>query len=82
MNSHTVHTIALCHGVSDKTVRRWIQNGELKAINVGRNPNGRKPRWRISQSALDAFLAARTTSGPSVPRAKGRKQSGNVISFY
>jgi hypothetical protein len=65
----------------DRERRRWIRAGELLAVNVGRTPNGRKPRWRIPQSALDAFEAARTPSAPA-PRAKGRKQSGDVVTFY
>ena len=37
----------------------------LRATNVGR---GRlRPRWRITQSALDEFLAARTPSRPIKP---------------
>jgi hypothetical protein len=80
-SSHTVHTIALRHSVSDKTVRGWIRNGELKAINAGRTPNGRKPRWRITQAALEAFEALRTSTPPA-PRTRRTKQSNGELSFY
>jgi transposase len=69
------------YGVSIETVRRWIDNGELKAVNVSRAANSRKPRWRITQAALDAFEAART-SGPSAPAPRRRKQVGDVVAFY
>jgi excisionase family DNA binding protein len=81
MSSFTIHAIALRHSVSDKTVRGWIRNGELKAINVGRTPNGRKPRWRISQAALDAFEALRTSTPPA-PRTRRTKRSDGEVAFY
>jgi hypothetical protein len=82
MNSHSIHDIALRCGVSDRTVRAWIRAGELKAINVSRAANSRKPRWRITQAALDAFEAARTSSPrPAAPRRR-RKTSADEFSFY
>lgn len=40
-------------GVSDRTVRRWIQEGQLKAYSLG-------PRsLRVRESALRAFAAKR-----------------------
>jgi excisionase family DNA binding protein len=43
-------------GVSTKTVRRWIHNGELAAFQVGR-------QWRISPDDLERFLWQRRRSG-------------------
>jgi excisionase family DNA binding protein len=68
-------------GVGEHTVLGWIRRGELKAINVGRNPEGR-PRWRITPEALAAFEALRTPA-PAAPRARPRrKQPAGVIEFY
>jgi excisionase family DNA binding protein len=77
----TVRDIAERFGVSVHTVLRWIRAGELMAVNVGRAPNGRKPRWRIPPEALAAFEALRTPGAPA-PRTKRRKSPGDVIAFY
>jgi excisionase family DNA binding protein len=81
MSSFAIHEIAERCGVSVRTVRAWIRAGELKAINVSRKPGSRKPRYRITQTALDAFEAART-SGPSAPKPRRRKSSEEVVAFY
>ena len=38
--------------VSEKTVRRWIDSGELVAHKIGR-------QWRISDADLDTFIKMR-----------------------
>jgi excisionase family DNA binding protein len=67
--------------VNEQTVLGWIRRGELRAVNVGRKPGSRKPRWRISQEALDAFEASRTPAAPA-PRKARAKRPGDVIAFY
>jgi excisionase family DNA binding protein len=59
---YTVQDICERYGVTVTTVLAWIDGGELSAINVGRRPGARKPRWRITQEALDAFEQLRTPS--------------------
>ena len=44
--------------VTRDSVYRWIENGELRAIDL--RATSEKPRWNIPESALDAFLAARS----------------------
>ena len=46
----TVEEVAKELRVDQKTVRRWIQRGELVAIDIGRD-------YRIRRSALDDFMA-------------------------
>jgi hypothetical protein len=79
--THTVRDVQARYGVTVHTVLGWIRAGELKAINVGRQPGARKPRWRITQAALDAFEALRTPAAPQ-PVARRRKQPAGVIEFY
>jgi excisionase family DNA binding protein len=67
--------------VSEGTVLAWIHAGELRAINVGRTPGARKPRWRITRQALEDFEAARTAT-PAAPRPRRRRQREDVIEFY
>ncbi len=67
--------------VSEHTVLEWIRSGELRAINVGVSPGKKKPRWRISESALAEFELARTASPPPT-RTRRRKQPTDTIEFY
>ena len=78
---YTVQDIQRRYGVAVHTVLGWIRSGELRAVNVGRQPGAKKPRWRISQAALEAFEALRT---PTVaqPRTRRPKRSADVIEFY
>jgi excisionase family DNA binding protein len=79
--TYLVRDIAERHAVSEHTVLGWIHAGELRAVNVGRKPCGKKPRWRITQEALEAFEAKRTPT-PVLPRAQRRKGPAEVIEFY
>lgn len=45
----TVKDIAELLKVGEATVRRWIKDGELRAIDIGRG-------WRIDPQDLDDFL--------------------------
>ena len=69
------------YGVGEHTVLGWIRSGELRAVNVGRRPGGKKPRWRIATEALAAFEALRTPSPPP-PRTRNRKQPVDIVRFY
>ena len=44
-------------GVNQSKIIAWLKSGELRGIDVSLH-RGRKPRWRIAQETLDAFLAA------------------------
>jgi Helix-turn-helix domain len=78
---YTVKDLQRRYSVSVHTVLGWIRSGELHAINVGRAPEARKPRWRISQSALDAFEQVRTPTAFR-PRVGRKKLPGDVVEFY
>jgi hypothetical protein len=79
--TYFVRDISERHGVSEQTVLAWIASGELRALNVSRRPDGKRPRWRVTQAALDVFEAARTVTPPA-PRAQRRQRSGDIIKFY
>ncbi len=70
-------------GVDEHAVLGWIKSGELKAVNVGRSPGKKRPRWRISEQALAEFEATRS-SGPALslsPRRR-KKRPADVVQFY
>jgi len=69
------------YGVGEHTVLGWINRGELRAINVGRRMDAKKPRWRVTQEALAAFEQLRTPTPPP-PGAQRRKRPEGVIEFY
>jgi excisionase family DNA binding protein len=56
----TVHEVAERLEVAEATVRQWIKSGSLRAIDIGKG-------WRISDTDLTLFLAARETA----PRRRG-----------
>lgn len=47
---YTIKDVAIVFRVSEKTIRRWIENGELRAHRLGR-------QWRIADDDLRAFCA-------------------------
>jgi excisionase family DNA binding protein len=81
--SFSVRQVAERYGVSVHTVLAWItKTGELRAVNVGRSPAGKKPRWRVTEQALAAFEARRTPT-PTAPRARRqRRATRDIVAFY
>jgi excisionase family DNA binding protein len=69
------------YAVSEHTVLSWIARGELRAVNVGRRPGAKKPRWRITRESLEAFEMSRTTT-PPLPQTRRKKRPADVIEFY
>ncbi len=77
----TVKEVCERYGVGEHTVLGWIRTGELRAINCGRRPGAKKPRWRITTEALAAFELRRTLSPPP-PRTRRKKRQAQVVEFY
>jgi excisionase family DNA binding protein len=48
----SIREVAEFFGVSQKTVRRWIESGQLGAHRLGR-------QWRIAIEEIERFLATR-----------------------
>ncbi|WP_397570397.1 helix-turn-helix domain-containing protein [Schlesneria sp. T3-172] len=55
----TIDEVAARLGVDRDAVSRFIANKELKAINVTRDRNARRPSWRIRPEDLEAFELSR-----------------------
>ncbi|MBQ2822703.1 MAG: helix-turn-helix domain-containing protein [Thermoguttaceae bacterium] len=60
--------------VSTRRIVTWVQAGELKAVNVSRNPNSRKPNLRFREIDIQDFEESRLTG--KHPERKARKSSG------
>jgi excisionase family DNA binding protein len=81
-STFTVAEAAQQLGVGTATVLAWINSGELKAVNMARSAKGRRPRWRITRAALDAFLLTRTTTQAPAKSSRRTRAKGDVIPFY
>jgi excisionase family DNA binding protein len=78
----SVKEVAERYAVSEHTVLGWIKNCELRAINVGRRLGAGKPRWRVTQEALEKWELLRTPT-PPMPQIRRRKRADDgVIEFY
>lgn len=49
----SVHQVAVRFGVIDKTVRRWLAEGYLKGIRLGRHG-----QWRITAAEVERVLGS------------------------
>jgi hypothetical protein len=78
----TPRALADRYGTTTQTILNWIRRGELKAINIGRTPNGRKPRWRISEAAVAEFEAGRTQRVAAPVRRRKRGSGSAIVEFY
>lgn len=54
----TTRQVANEYRVSQRTVWRWIERGELAAVNVG---TAKRTQWRISRAAIEDMLAQRAS---------------------
>ena len=80
-NTLSVRDVCERYGVTEHTVLQWIKSGELRAVNVGRSPGSKKPRWRITAEALAQFELGRETTAPPA-KTRRPKRKANVIEFY
>ena len=48
----SIREVAELFGVSEKSIRRWIETGQLDAHQLGR-------QWRIAPEEIERFLATR-----------------------
>jgi acetyl-CoA synthetase len=52
----TIQEVAARLKVTPKTVRQWLQRGQMRGIKAGK-------LWRIPESALDEFLGRESKGG-------------------
>ena len=68
----TVEQAAERLAVNERSIRRLMASGQLAWIDVSVTKHSMKPRKRIRESDLFAFLEERTNRTPE-PRAPGRR---------
>jgi hypothetical protein len=63
-------------GCGEGTVLYYVRTGQLKAINIARDPKAKRPHWRIDADALEAFVRSRESCpAPTPVAAQPRKSS-------
>lgn len=79
----TAKEVAELLRVSVDSILAYIDNGELRALNVAPKTS-KRPRWRIKQEWIESWEETRVTvPKPKTPtRAKRRPKDGTVIEFY
>lgn len=67
-------------GVDVHKVVGWIRSGELRAINLATDRNGR-PRYAIDQADIAVFEASRAVTPPA-PRPRRRRKDPQIHEFF
>lgn len=58
-------------GVAPDKVRLWIAKGELRATNLVARHGLQRPRWRVAEADLEAFMRRREAE-PRIERSHRR----------
>lgn len=72
----SVREFAEARRIKPHKVLAWIKAGELAAVNVAANANGKRPRWRIPADAARAFDLRRSNKPQEDQPTKPRRRSG------
>ena len=76
MKRYSTKQVAAYLGISRETVAALIRSGQLAAINVSLSPSSRRPRYRVTEQALEDFEAKR-----SVERSATQRRSQRTTSY-
>jgi hypothetical protein len=76
----TPPALAAQWGVDVAKILHWIRSGELRAVNLATDPNGR-PRYAIDQADILAFELSRQVQPPP-PRVRRRRADPAVHQFF
>ncbi len=61
-------------------VHRWIESGELRALNMATNPKGQRPRYKVRAADYEAFEIQREVRG-SKPTPRRRAKPAGLEEF-
>jgi len=80
--SYSVKDIQEKFSVSQATVLHWLATGQLKCLNVGRDPGKRRARYRITEKQLEEFESNRATAPPTPTTRRRKPKSDDVVRVY
>jgi hypothetical protein len=72
--------LAKAWGLKAETILRWIRSGELVAFNV--SAPGRRPRWKITEQAIEDFIAKRSAKPPTPKAGRRKKRDPNFVEYF
>lgn len=73
--------LAARYACKPETICAMIARGDIAAVNIGLGTI--KPRWRVTQAALDRFEAARAAkSAPATTRRRRRKKPHDYRNYF
>ena len=78
----SVPAIAERLGVDQHRVLNWVHSGQLSAVNIG--DGHKRPRFRIAEVDLAAFLAGRS-AGPQLKINRVRRRplsASGIVEFF
>ncbi len=88
MKFFDVNTLAEMLGTSPNTILILIRDKQIAATNIARSPSAKKGRWRVTQAALDEFLARRSSTLTAEPRTttprrtRRKPQPAGDVQYY
>lgn len=78
----TVTQVAEMLDIDRKQIGRWIRSGELRGVDLSGKPNAARRNYRVRESDVEAFLAARDVLPDERPvRRRSRKPKADTIEF-
>lgn len=69
---HTPPQLAQRLRVSCEKITGWIRAGELEGVNLA-STGSKRPRFRVSEDALERFLLSRSATVSAPPKRRPRK---------
>lgn len=64
--------VARTLGVTVGKVLEWVRSGKLRAVNLSEGSS--RPRWKISPSDLEAFLATKSNQSQNPEPKRARRE--------
>jgi uncharacterized protein YjcR len=77
---YTVREISQRYRVSPERVRKWIESGQLRAIN--RREPGKRQSFVVLLEALTAFEQTREVAPTSPPNRQQRRKKTSQVDYY
>jgi excisionase family DNA binding protein len=74
----TVPEVASRLQVHESTVAALIRTGQLEGFNASRNAASGKPRWRVTQDALERFIQSRTPQSVNPQKQRRSKKPDSI----
>jgi excisionase family DNA binding protein len=68
--------------VNQTKVQGWIKSGELRAMDLAQKKGSRRPRYKITPTALAEFEASRAVGPPMAVLKRRRPVAAGVKRFF